>query len=312
MQVLRSIEDLSTVRGPIVLAAGVFDGLHVGHQAVLGAAMASAREISGSAVALTFDPHPSRILNPSHSPRLLTSTPHKMRLMEAFGFEYVLLVKFDHVFASTEAVDFVKRLGEASRPLAGICVGEGWKFGHHRRGDGKLLRQLGADWGFGTTEVAPVRVAGQTVSSTKIRGSVASGDLLAAREFLGRDYSVFGTVLKGEGLGHQIGFPTANLSTDDEQFPPDGVYAVRVGIEGELRDGVANIGTRPTVVDSGRRLLEVNIFDFSGDLYGTDIEVVFCTLLRGEKKFSGIEALSAQICIDVDEARIALANVSRP
>ena len=312
MQVLRSIEDLSTVRGPIVLAAGVFDGLHVGHQAVLGAAMASAREISGSAVALTFDPHPSRILNPSRSPRLLTSTPHKLRLMEAFGFDNVLLVKFDHDFAATEAVDFVRRLVEASRPLAGICVGEGWKFGHDRRGDGTLLRQMGAESAFVTTEVSPVKVGGHTVSSTRIRSAVASGELSTVREFLGREYSVFGTVSKGEGLGHQIGFPTANLATDNEQFPPDGVYAVRVGIRGELRDGVANIGTRPTVVNSGLRLLEVNIFDFSGDLYGTDIEVVFCKLLRGERKFSGIEALRSQIFIDVEEARIALASVSRP
>jgi len=310
MQVLRSIEELSSVPGPVVLAVGVFDGLHVGHRAVLGAAMTSASEISGSAVALTFDPHPARILTPGHSPLLLTSTPHKLRLMESIGLKHVLVVTFDQEFAGIEAEDFVLRLVGAARPLAGICVGEGWRFGRKRAGDGELLRRLGATSGFETTEVAPVKVGGQTVSSTMIRRAVASGDLAPCRDFLGREYSVLGTVMAGEGIGRKIGFPTANLATDDEQFPPDGVYAVRVRVLDDYVNGVANIGRRPTLGAAGRRLLEVHLLDFSLDLYGKEIEVEFRQYLRGEMKFAGLDALRAQIGFDVEVARLSLRRMS--
>jgi len=310
MQVLRSIEELSSVPGPVVLAVGVFDGLHIGHRAVLGAAMTSASEISGSAVALTFDPHPSRILTPSHSPLLLTSTPHKLRLMESIGWKHVLVVTFDQEFAGIEAEDFVLRLVAAARPLAGICVGDGWRFGRKRAGDGDLLRRLGATSGFETTEVAPVKVEGQTVSSTMIRRAVAMGDLAPCRDFLGREYSVLGTVLAGEGIGRKMGFPTANLATDNELFPPDGVYAVRVRVVDEYVNGVANIGRRPTLGAAGHRLLEVHLLDFTLDLYGKEIEVEFRQYLRGEMKFAGLDALRSQIGSDVDAARLVLRRMS--
>ncbi len=303
MRILRSIEDLASVEGPVVIAAGVFDGMHLGHQAVLRSALDAVRGVGGTAVALTFDPHPARILRPSQAPRLLTSTAHKLRLMEDFGFREVLVVPFDRAFAEIEPEDFVLRLVAAARPLARICVGQGWLFGRARKGDGELLRRLGAVNNFVTTEVPSVKVDGRTVSSTLIRAAVEAGDLSGVRVLLGRDYSILGTVMRGEGIGRTLGFPTANLAAHNEQFPPDGVYAVRVRLDGRTVPGVANIGSRPTVSGTGQRLLEIHLLDFSADLYGRDLEVSFIRFLRGEQKFAGLEALKAAIAADIESAR---------
>ena len=170
-----------------------------------------------------------------------------------------------------------------------------------------MLRRLGPELGFETTEVEPVQIDGTTVSSTLIRQLVESGDLQATARFLGRNYSVLGTVVAGDGLGKKLGFPTANLAAHNEQFPPDGVYAVRVHVGAELIPGVANIGSRPTVKTAGERLLEVHLLDFSGDLYGRDIEAEFLRFLRPEKKFPDVEALRGQIALDVQSSRLMTA-----
>ena len=303
MRILRSIGDLSSVSGPVVLAAGVFDGVHLGHQAVLCSALDAAREVKGTAVALTFDPHPIRVLRPLKAPRLLTSTSHKLQLIEGIGFETALVVPFDRAFAEVEPEEFILSLVGSARPLSRICVGHGWMFGRGRRGNGDLLRSLGAASGFQTTEVSPVRINATVVSSTLIRSAVEAGDLAQASRLLCRDYSILGTVQHGEGIGRTLGFPTANLAAHNEQFPPDGVYAVEVRFGGKTIPGVANIGSRPTVSDSGKRLLEVHLIDFMGDLYGLDIEVVFVCFLRPEKKFSDLDALKAGIAADVGRAR---------
>ena len=295
-------DGLALLPGPLVLAAGVFDGVHLGHQAVLRAARDSAMIAGGTAVALTFDPHPSKILRPHQAARLLTSTRHKIRLIGEFGIPAVLVIPFDQSFAAVEAEDFLRQLCSAGRNIVRICVGKGWRFGRARRGDAGLLRHLGPELGFETTEVEPVQCDGITVSSTLIRQAVESGDLEAARRFLGRNYSVLGTVIPGDGLGKTLGFPTANLAAHNEQFPLDGVYAVRVSLGTRVVSGVANIGTRPTVKSSGERLLEVHLPGFFGDLYGQDIEAEFLRFLRPEKKFSDTAALRAQIALDVESA----------
>jgi riboflavin kinase/FMN adenylyltransferase len=307
MNIFSHPDGLGTLPGPLVVAAGVFDGMHPGHRAVLQAALDSAGKAGGTAVALTFDPHPSKILRPENSARLLTSTRHKLHLMEGFGISEVLVIPFDREFAAVEAVDFLRQLCYAARNLARICVGRGWRFGHARRGDAELLRRLGPELGFETTEVEPVQVDGTTVSSTLIRQFVESGDLQAAARFLGRNYSVLGTVMPGDGLGKKLGFPTANLAAHNEQFPPDGVYAVRVHVGADLLPGVANIGSRPTVKTDGERLLEVHLLDFSGDLYGREIEAEFLRFLRPEKRFPDVDALRGQIAADVRAARIVSA-----
>ncbi|MFA7345841.1 MAG: bifunctional riboflavin kinase/FAD synthetase [Terrimicrobiaceae bacterium] len=294
--------ELASLPGPLVVAAGVFDGMHPGHKAVLRAALDSAAGVGGTAVALTFDPHPSKVLRPQHAARLLTSTRHKLRLMEEFGIPAILVVPFTKDFAAVEAEDFLRQLGSAAKPLVRICVGQGWRFGHARRGDADLLRRLGPELGFETTEVAPVQIGGTTVSSTLIRRLVASGDLEGTRRFLGRNYSVLGTVTAGDGLGKKLGFPTANLAAHNEQFPPDGVYAVDVRLGERVVPGVANIGSRPTVKTAGERLLEVHLIGFSEDLYGRDIEAEFLRFLRPEKKFPNLDTLRDQIAIDVEAA----------
>ena len=298
-----NMEELGAIPGPLVIAAGVFDGVHLGHKAVLQSALDAARVAGGTAVALTFDPHPSKILRPQQAARLLTSTRHKLRLMEELGISAVLVIPFDKEFAAVEAEDFLHQLGSAAKHLVRICVGQGWRFGHARRGDADLLRRLGPELGFETTEVEPVQIDGVTVSSTLIRRSVESGDLESARRLLGRNYSVFGTVVTGDGLGKKLGFPTANLAAHNEQFPPDGVYSVYVRIGLQMVPGVANIGSRPTVKTAGERLLEVHLLDFSGDLYGQDIEAEFVRFLRPEKKFPDIDALRCQIALDVQSAQ---------
>lgn len=303
MRILHEIPGLATVNGPLVLAIGVFDGLHLGHRAVLESARAAAAEIEGESVVVTFDPHPAKILRPDHAPRLLTSTKHKLRLMQDLGVQNVLMLPFDATFAAREATSFVNDLVQNARPLARICVGEGWKFGHQRAGDGSLLRQLGAVAGFATTEVTPVRVADQLVSSTAIRHAVEAREFETARRFLGRDYSILGTVTRGEGIGRQLGFPTANLAAHNEQFPPDGVYAVRAHLGTREFEAVANIGMRPTVHAAAERLLEVHLLTDPGDIYGQDLEVVFSSFLRHEKKFPSLDALREQIAADIVQAR---------
>lgn len=303
MRSLHQITELASIPGPLVVAAGVFDGMHPGHQAVLRAALDAAKAVNGTAVALTFDPHPSKILRPQSAARLLTSTRHKLRLMEDFGISTVLVIPFDKEFAAVEAEDFLRQLAASASGLVRICVGRGWKFGHARRGDADLLRSLGPELGFETTEVEPVAIDGVMVSSTLIRRAVEAGEFETARRLLGRNYSVLGTVMQGDGLGRKLGFPTANLAAHNEQFPPDGVYAVRVHSTAGTIPGVANIGSRPTVKTAGERLLEVHLFDFTGDLYGQDIEAEFLRFLRPEKAFPSVDALREQIACDVEDAR---------
>ncbi|MGH8048748.1 MAG: riboflavin biosynthesis protein RibF, partial [Chthoniobacterales bacterium] len=229
---------------------------------------------------------------------------HKARLIEALGMPYLLVLQFDEEFAAQPAEVFIRALAAACRPLRKICVGAQWAFGHNRTGNAALLRKLGDELGFTVTETPPVAVHGEIVSSTRIRKAVEHGDLGIARMLLGRDYTILGTVEHGNELGRKIGFPTANLRAHNEQFPPDGVYAVRVQLGDAILPGVANVGYRPTV--SGvlsERKLEVHVFDFEGDLYERDMDVDFISFLRGEKKFETLEDLKAQIGVDAEKAR---------
>jgi riboflavin kinase/FMN adenylyltransferase len=304
MRILTAISELADVPGPVVLAIGVFDGVHLGHRAVLERAHADAKAIGGTVVAVSFDPHPVRVLRPESSPRLLTSTPHKCRLIRAIGIENLLLIRFDLQFASTEPEHFIRELAAAANPLHEICVGHQWSFGKGRAGNLQLLDKLGNELGFEEIGVPAVEIGGEIVSSTLVRRAVQDGDLARAALLLGRDYTILGTVVEGNQLGRKLGFPTANLAAHNEQFPPDGVYAVEALIRGVLRQGVVNIGVRPTITHSeGERLLELHVFDFAEDIYGTDVEVFFRSFIRKERKFSGLDELKAQISRDVAEAR---------
>jgi riboflavin kinase / FMN adenylyltransferase len=307
LKVLTSIAELSTVPGPVFLAIGVFDGVHLGHKAVILRALDDAKKAGGTAVVVTFDPHPARILRPAHAPRLLTSTPHKTRLIRDLGITHLLVIHFDAAFASTSPEDFILSLGNACKPLREICVGHQWSFGKNRAGNLEMLKTWGDKLGFDEVGVQAVEIDGEVVSSTLIRAKVEAGELESAARFLGRDFTVFGTVIEGSHLGRQLGFPTANLGTHNEQFPPDGVYAVEAFHDGNPYRGVVNIGVRPTIANQGgERLLEVHLFDFDRNIYGDDIEVVFRKYLRPEKKFAGLDELKSQIARDAAEARAVL------
>ena len=308
MHVLRTISDLAQIPGPVVLAIGVFDGVHLGHRAVIQRALLDARAALGTAVVVTFDPHPIRVLRPEQVPRLLTSTQHKLQLIGDLGVEYLLIIPFDRAFAATPPEHFIRALAAACSPLRVICVGHQWSFGKARAGNLAMLDRLGNELGFEEIGVPAVQVDGQVVSSTLIRGAVESGDLAKAARFLGRPFTSLGTVVKGDQLGRTIGFPTANLSAHNEQFPPNGVYSATVRRGSSQHRGVVNIGIRPTIANaSGERVLEVHLFDFSEEIYGVDLELTFEQFLRPERKFSGLDELRAQISADVKSATALVA-----
>ena len=304
MELLRSIPELARLRGPLFLAIGVFDGVHRGHQAVISTSADHARVANGTPVVVTFDPHPEKVLRPEKAPHLLSATKHKIALIRALGVEHLLIITFDKQFAATEPEDFVAQLVNHSKPLREICVGHEWSFGKNRRGNLDLLKGLGAKSSFDVVGIPPVKINGAVVSSTAIRQAVEKGDLAKAAEMLGREYTILGTVTHGDNLGKKIGFPTANLSAHSEQFPPNGVYAAKAWVDGELYRGVINLGVRPTVSGGkAERVLEIYLFDFNRDIYGHDVEVHFLKFLRPEKKFENLDALVQQIRQDVQQAR---------
>jgi len=304
MKILRAIDELESLPGPTHLAIGVFDGLHIGHQAVIGHAVDSSHQTGGSAVVVTFDPHPVRVLRPEKAPRLLTSTRHKLKLIEKLGVDAVLLLEFTLEFSRTSPEAFIESLARASNHLTQVCVGQEWTFGANRSGSTKLLEEMAPKLRFYVRTVPPVLMSGRVVSSTLIRSAVESGDLNSAAKYLGRDFTILGTVTEGRQLGRRLGFPTANLRAHNELFPPNGVYAAKAWFNGREYGGVVNIGVRPTIEnEAGERLLELHLFNFDLEIYGQDVEVAFLKFLRSEQKFAGVNELRAQIRNDAEKAR---------
>jgi riboflavin kinase / FMN adenylyltransferase len=296
------LEDLAALGAPLHLALGVFDGVHIGHQAVIQRAVQAANRSGGLAGMLTFEPHPIRVIAPQKAPSsLLETLEHKTRAVANYGVQLFIPLRFDLEFSKMEATEFISRLLQA--PVKTLAVGEDWRFGHNRSGDVTFLKNAAEQHGFILEAVPPVMHDGERVSSTRIRQAIRDGNLQAAAHMLGRPYAVCGTVMEGQKLGRTLGFPTANLATGEAQLPPDGVWAVRVGLpDGRCLSAVANLGVRPTV-GSEHRLLEVHLFDFSADLYGQELEVTFQKHLRAEMKFSSLETLRQQIAKDAATAR---------
>jgi riboflavin kinase / FMN adenylyltransferase len=306
MNVLNSIAELATLRGPAALAIGVFDGVHLGHQEVIRGALDFTEKHNGSAAVLTFDPHPMQVLRPGAAPRLLCSTRHKLRLLAAMNVRHTLALRFDEQMSKTSAEDFVASLVRAARPLGLVSVGYAWSFGSGRTGNIHKLMDLGEKNGFGVLGVPEVRVDDVVVSSTRVREAVRVGDFALAKRLLGRDYTVLGMVIRGRQLGRELGFPTANLALENEELPPDGVYAVRVSPDDQKQifKGAANLGTKPTIdASSVERSLEVHLLDFAGDLYDRELEISFVGRIRDERKFAGLDELKSQIARDVQAAR---------
>lgn len=302
MKTIHSLEEMATLSEPLHLALGVFDGVHIGHQAVIRMAVDAAAEQGGVAGVLTFEPHPIRVLAPEKAPRrILASIQHKEELLADLGVEVLVIIPFTEEFAQQEAVEFLAEMGSACPCLKTLAMGEDWKFGRQRHGNVDLLQRFGREHGVAVKTAESVRLEGERVSSTRIRQAIRDGNLEAVESMLGRDFSVWGTVVKGRKLGRTIGFPTANLRVYNEQLPPDGVWAVEVTLDhGKVYRGAGNLGVRPTVEgERGRRQLEIYLLDFSGDLYGSEMEVRFLQFVRGERKFDSLEVLKEQILEDV-------------
>jgi riboflavin kinase / FMN adenylyltransferase len=292
------LEELAAQDGPLHLALGVFDGVHVGHQAVIKRAVDAAARDGGKAFVVTFSPHPIRVIAPEKAPAALLATlDEKAAVVKALGVDGLLVIRFDLAFAGMAAEEFVRKLCAGN--VRTIAVGVDWRFGSNRSGDVAMLRKMGAELGFNLEAVSPVMWDGERISSTRIRQAIRDGNFAAAGEMLGRPYELSGIVTEGRKLGREIGFPTANLRLGERQLPADGVWAVTVN--GTLK-GVANLGMRPTL-DGTERLLEVHLFDFSGDLYGKELRVSFVKHLRPERKFASVEELREQIAKDASDAR---------
>jgi riboflavin kinase / FMN adenylyltransferase len=310
MIVLNSIGELATLPGPIVLAAGTFDGVHRGHQALIRRAMEEASSCGGTAVVMTFDRHPASLIRPERAPRLLTRNPEKFALLEQTGIPALLMIRFDRDFASIPASDFIDSLVASCKPLRALCVGSEWFFGKGGEGDVALLKQLGAELCFFVIRIDPVEAGGTQISSTRIRAAIAAGNFDEAEACLGRPFRLLASVISGAGLGSKIGFPTANLNTEGLQLPPNGVYAVKAFWKSDALNGVCNIGLRPTVDDSPtstkRPVLEVHLFDYSGNLVGEELSLEFVKFLRPEQKFSGLEELKSQIARDCSKVKLLL------
>jgi len=307
MRILRSIEELASLKGPIVLAVGTFDGLHRGHQSLIHRAMNEAEATGGTAVVMTFDRHPASIVRPERVPKLLTTNETKISLLRGMNVPALLLLDFTPELSGILARDFIDSLISASNPLSMICVGAEWSFGRGGEGNVSMLEELGEKSGFSVTRIDPVEADGQVISSTRIRNAIAEGDFEQATLCLGRPWRLTGQVVTGAGLGATIGFPTANLAVQGMQLPPDGVYAVRIECDGRSLSGVCNIGIRPTVDSNAKRSVEVHLFDVSGDFVGKELSLEFVKFLRKEQKFPGLPELQAQILRDCDGALSVLA-----
>ena len=291
-----------------VVAIGNFDGVHRGHQSVLEAALAQAKELSAPAVVLTFEPHPKTFFRPDQPVFRLTDAYTKARLLAEIGFDAVIEHTFDADFANTGAGKFVEEVLVGELGASHIVTGYDFHFGKGREGSPEFLSNAGKRYGFGVTIVDAFKDEGrEVISSSRIRDCLAAGDVALANGLLGYVFRARGEVIKGKQLGRELGYPTANVMLPAECPLRHGIYAVRAMTQdGVLHDGVASYGRRPTF-DNGEALLETFIFDFTGDLYGEALTVYLYGWLRGEEKFDSAEALIAQMDKDAAEARAALA-----
>ncbi len=315
MNTFRSFEEFTKLGAAIagarpMVTVGSFDGLHLGHQYLVAELVEWARREGAPCVVVTFSVHPREFMTGKPMPAL-TTPEHKRRLLLKAGVDAVLLLHFDEKLQKVSAREFMEQYVRGRLNARAMLVGFNNRIGKDGEGSYELLRDIGRDIGVDVREAERVEVSGHAMSSSAIRQHVQNGDFLWARKMLGRAYSIVGQVIHGDQRGRTLGFPTANISLLGLASPPLGVYGVRVYLDGRHWLGAANIGTRPTV-DPMRRmpLLEVHLLDFSGDLYGREIEVEFLFKLRDEHRFSGLEALKAQLAADVTEIRRREAELS--
>jgi riboflavin kinase / FMN adenylyltransferase len=307
MEVIRDLHLLPVLAHP-VLALGNFDGVHRGHRAILKAAIDRAHSLGGKAYALTFDPLPAKVLAPQRAPRMLMTSEDKLELVRDSGLDGVLVLHFDLALSRLPPRDFVHDYLLVKLGVEAVVVGHSVSFGHKRAGNAAVMVALGREFGFETIVVGPVKVDGIEVSSSKIRELIGEGDMPRAARLLGSPHFLRGKVVHGRERGRTIGFPTANLESQTECIPPDGVYATRVVLAEGAYPSITNIGMRPTF-DESARSIEAHIFDFDRDIYDRTVKLEIIERVRPERKFESGEALGKQIALDLRRAKEILASV---
>jgi len=293
-----------------VLALGNFDGLHRGHRKILDRVSRVGHEHGSTAVVMTFDPHPPRVVRPDKAPPLLMTKAQKLEAFEQTGLQGAAIVRFTRELSRWDPEMFVRTVLVDWLRVSEVWVGANFLFGHDRAGNFSLLRALGARYGFRAEKIDPVRYKDFVVSSTRIRRLLGEGRVDEAGALLGHQYYIEGQIVRGDQRGRTIGFPTANLCTQNELLPPHGVYATTITIEGIIRASVTNVGVRPTVDGSGTVTVETHIFDTDRDVYGAAVRVGFVQRLRDERLFESLDLLKAQIAVDCGQARALFGHLS--
>jgi len=302
MKLLRGTKRMPAALRGGVLTLGSFDGLHRGHRELIAHTLAQARTTGRPALMLSFEPMPREFLNADSPPARLTNFRERWRLLEGSGLDALIVLRFDAALRSLSGSDFLRLLVE-DLGVTGIVVGHDFRFGRHGEANAAFLQAAGTSHGFTVEVLDPVRVGEERVSSSLVREALEAFDLARAGRLLGRPYSMRGRVVRGQQLGRTLGFPTANIRLRRRRIPFGGIFAVRVhGIAPTPMGGVASLGTRPTV-GGIEPLLETVVFDFSGDLYGRELEVEFVAHLRGEVRFESVELMMVQMQVDAREAR---------
>ena len=293
-----------------VLALGNFDGLHRGHRKILDRMRRVADERGATSVIMTFDPHPPRVVRPDKAPPLLMTKAQKLEAIAESGVHGTAIVRFTHELSQWDPEMFVRIVLVDWLHVSEVWVGANFLFGHDRTGNFSMLRELGSRYGFKAEKIDPVRYKDFVVSSTRVRRLVSEGRMDEAGALLGHEYCLDGTVMRGDQRGRTLGFPTANLCTDNELLPPHGVYATTARIGEIVHASITNIGTRPTVDQSGRTVIETHVFDLDKDLYGSTVRVGFVQRLRDERAFESLDLLRAQIDADCRRARVLFGRLS--
>ena len=307
MNVYSSLNDAVDEGVPIVLAAGFFDGVHLGHQHVIQTAMDEARRREGQAWVLTFDPHPMQVIRPDIAPPMLMSSTERLERIRDLGPHAAVNLEFTRALSRVKPEDFVAQLREQLPSIEHFVIGENWRFGRDAAGDVDRLRRLGESLGFEVTAIAPVQWSGAAISSTRIRESIAAGRFDGARKMLGQPYILSGTVVRGRQVGRKLGFPTVNIVPETDVLPPHGVFAVITEIDGERIPGAAYYGhrsARPGV--EGKYFLEVYLFDLDEDLYDRFIRIQFVSFIRPDQRFASEPELVEQIRLDTAAVQVEL------
>ncbi|HEY7840176.1 MAG TPA: bifunctional riboflavin kinase/FAD synthetase [Gammaproteobacteria bacterium] len=311
MRFLRYLHDPGPGYAGCVATIGNFDGVHVGHQAVLGQVKGLAAELGLPAAVILFEPQPLEFFAGTAAPARLTSLREKLRQLPGFGIDRVACLRFDRALAGLSPREFVADVLVRGLGAKRVVVGEDFRFGRDRQGDLAMLKSLARESGFEVVGARTLSVDGERASSSRIRDLLAAGDLDRAARLLGRPYRMSGRVVRGDARGRELGFPTANVDLSRRRPPLDGIFAVRViGLNGGMHDGVASIGTRP-VFGGGHLVLEAHLFDFNDVIYGRRIEVEFVRRLRAERNFESAEALRAQMAVDAQQAQDILRSSAR-